>query len=230
MKFSLSEAKIAKFNEETGEYKEVDMDNTLNSHYKAAEISAESDDIGGAQENTTLILQMLYGGYTGQHTGNKKFDTVFDELFEATKETNKEFQKNLYRLMILHNVDSANIKLENNMIIYTTRGKLRELIGEVDANIIEKVVKTLLQSGYTIMDDFKTEVRYSADVMITKQKFAALAIMKKYNLTDIGFKYSPEDELSTIKITQLEDELSEDSLFMDSMRSEAEIKYHIKLK
>ena len=104
------------------------------------------------------------------------------------------------------------------------------MIGEIDANIIEKLVKTLLQSGYVIMDDFKTEVRYSADVMMTKQKFAALAIMKKYNLTDIGFKYLPEDELSIIKMAQLEDELSEDSLFMNSMRSEAEIKYHIKLK
>lgn len=230
MRFGLSEAKIAKFNEETGEYKEAGMTDIMSSHYKAAEVSAESDNIGGAQENTTLILQMLYGGYTGQHTGNKKFDTVFDELFRSTKETNEEFQKDLYRLMILHNVNSVDINLENNIRIFVTRGKLRELIGEVDANIIEKLVKNLLQSGYMIMDDFKTDVRYSADVMITKQKFAALAIMKKYNLTDIGFKYSPEDKLSTIKMAQLENELSEESLFMDSMRSEAEIKYHIKLK
>ena len=230
MKFGLSEAKIANFNEETGEYKEVDTDSILNSHFKTTEVSAESDDIGGTQENTTLILQMLYGGYTGQHTGDKKFDTVFDELFKSTKETNEEFQKSLYRLMILHNVNSVDIDLENNIKIFVTRRKLRELIGEVDANIIEKLVKTLLQRGYTIMDDFKTEARYSADVMMTKQKFATLAIMKKYNLTEIGFKYSPEDKLSTIRMAQLEDELSEDSLFMNSMRSEAEMKYHVKLR
>ena len=183
-------------------------------------------------EEKKLIFPLLYGKYDHKErkTGDDKADKTFNEVDAAVKEANDNFRKMLYELMIIHNTNSVFID-SDGIRVFLSQNQLRRWIGDDEAAAIEDCISSLFQSGYVVLDDIETDARRAVNILMIEQKFAILAIMKKYDLEKIDFKYFDKDALSPVTRSQLESEISEKDLQIYSgQRRWIEGKYKVKLE
>lgn len=166
MKFSLSEAKIAEFDEITGTYKEIDPVQAI----KETEISAEC-------VLDERALRALHRG--------APYDEVSEAIDAEYQEALDAFHSNLYALMRLYQQDLVDMELPHNLVLHTTA---EQLWSQMSESYRERAEKQMRRGSIICMNDrdlFEDAVRTRFNVNEKQFKSEILDIMEKYNLSEI---------------------------------------------
>lgn len=227
MKFGLSEVKIAKFNEETGEYKEVEPLKGI----KKEDFCMEFD----ATPETEKINQVIFGTHVNRE--DSEYNEISREIDEECEMLYSAFRSILYDLMKQYHKNVAHIELPHNLLIHVTRNALWQQIKDFHS-IAHKndsaVMRQLSKTSKIIMTSmmrggFEKTVKKMFSITEIQFKCAMLAIMKKHNLTELHMDFYDGFVPCNLKRELLEQELSSDDTSpVNMIKQLMERKYHVK--
>lgn len=212
MKFGLSEAKIASFDEITGTYKEIDPVQAI----KETEVSVECGPLNKETEKTLF----------GSGSGEAALNAIQQEMIE---EFNALYH-NLYILMRLYNREFADIQLPHNLHLRITREQIESEISEDGRWLIWPQIEALRINGYTERRDYEAAVLHEFNKIELRTKFVMLAIAKKFKLAEIGCGLIDGQVVYNYKTEDLEHELSGDDDLTNEIRERVEKRFHCKLR
>lgn len=209
MRFGLSEAKIASFDEITGTYKEIDPVQAI----KETEISAEA----ALNKETEKSL-----------FGNS--EAALRALTREMKEEHDALCNKLYILMRLYDREFADIQLPHNLQMRITREQLEADMSDDEKWLIWFRIEALKIDNYTEMRDYEAAVLYEFNKIELRTKFVMLAIAKRFKLAEVGCGLIDGQVVYNYKTEDLEHELSGDDDFTNEIREQVEKRFHCKLK
>lgn len=166
MRFGLSEAKIAKFDEITGTYKAIDPVQAI----KETEISAEC-----------VLDERALHRVAPYDEVSEAIDAEYQEALDA-------FRSSLYAFMRLYQQDSVDMELPHNLELHTTA---EELWNQMSEPYRERARNQICCGSIIFMRDkdlFEDVVRTKFNIYEKQFKCEILEIMEKYNISEIHMK------------------------------------------
>ena len=206
MRFGLSEVKIAKFDEITGTYKEIDPVQAI----KETEISAECV----LDERALRALHRV-----------APYDEVSEAIDAEYQEALDAFRSNLYALMRLYQQDSVDMELPHTLELHTTAEALWNQMSEPYR---ERAEKQMRRGSIICMNDrdlFEDAVRTRFNVNEKQFKSEILDIMEKYNLSEMHMDLAGGLKTWNPTREQLERECTEDRRALCHLRKQMGHKY-----
>ena len=209
MRFGLSEAKIANFDEITGTYKEIDLVQAI----KETEISADV-------ELNKETKKSLFGNS----------EAALRTLMQEMKEEKDALCNKLYVLMRLYDREFADIQLPHNLQMRITREQLEADMSDDKKWLVRFQIEALKIDNYTETRDYEAAVLHEFNKIELRTKFVMLAIAKRFKLAEIGCGLIDGQVVYNYKTEDLEHELSGDDDFTNEIRKQVEKRFHCKLK
>lgn len=209
----LGKMKFAKFNKETGEYKEIDPVNILTKPVTKTEISAE----------VTLNKETEKSLF-----GNS--EEALDMLQQELKEESDAIRNGLCVLMRLYDKEYADLRLPHGLRLRITREQLERNMSDVEKYLLWVRVESLRIDRYTEKCNYEAAVLREFMEAELRTKFVMLAIAKKFGLLEIGCGRINGHVIWYYKVDELEQELSGDDDFTNEVREQVEKRHHCKLK
>lgn len=207
MRFGLSEAKIASFDEITGTYKEIDPVHII----KETEISA-----GCVLDDKAL--RTLHRGVPYNEV-SEALDAEYQEAMDA-------FRSSLYALMRLYQQDSVDMELPHNLALHTTAEELWNQMSEPYRERAERRIRK--GSGFLCIHDRDSfEYAVETDFAVKEEQFKSeiLDIMEKYDISEIHMELAGTFKQWNPTREQLEREYTEDRRALCHLRKQMGHKY-----
>lgn len=214
----LEKIKIAEFDRETGEYKEIDPVNILTKPVTKTEISAE----------TTLNKETeksLFGN------SEESLSAPLSALQQELKEESAAIRNKLRVLMRLYDKEYVDLRLPpHGLRLRITREQLEANMSDLEKDMLWIQVEALRIARYTEECNYEAAVMREFKKVELRTKFVMLAIAKKFGLLEIGCGRINGQVIWYYKVDELEQELSGDDDFTNEVREQVEKRFHCKLK
>lgn len=210
----LGKMKFAKFDKETGKYKEIDPVNILTKPVTKTEISA---DVTLNKETEKL----LFGNSEG----------ALSALQQELKEECDAIRNKLRVLMRLYDKEYVDLRLPpHGLRLRITREQLERNLSDVEKCLLWVQVESLRIDNYTEKCNYEAAVMREFKRVELRTKFVMLAIAKRFGLLEIGCGRINGQVIWYYKVDELEQELSGDDDFTNEVREQVEKRFHCKLK
>nr|DAI39330.1 MAG TPA: hypothetical protein [Caudoviricetes sp.] len=210
----LGKMKFAKFDKETGKYKEIDPVNILTKPVTKTEISAE----------TTLNKETEKSLF-----GNS--EEALSALQQELKEESDAIRGQLRVLMRLYDKKYVDLRLPpHGLRLRITREQLERNLSDVEKCLLWVQVESLRIDNYTEKYSYEAAVMREFKKVELRTKFVMLAIAKRFGLLEIGCGRINGQVIWYYKVDELEQELSGDDDLTNEVREQVEKRFHCKLK
>lgn len=210
----LGKMKFAKFDKETGKYKEIDPVNILTKPVTKTEISAE----------VTLNKETEKSLF-----GNS--EEALGMLQQELKEESDAIRNELRVLMRLYDKEYVDLRLPpHGLRLRITREQLEANMSDDEKYLLWVQVEALRIDRYTERCNYEAAVMRECMEVELRTKFVMLAIAKRFGLSEIGCGRINGHVIWYYKVDELEQELSGDDDFTNEVREQVEKRHHCKLK
>lgn len=210
----LGKMKFAKFDKETGKYKELDPVNILTMPVTKTEISA---DVTLNKETEKSLF------------GNS--EEALSALQQELKEESDAIRGQLRVLMRLYDKKYVDLRLPpHGLRLRITREQLERNLSDVEKCLLWVQVESLRIDNYTEKYSYEAAVMREFKKVELRTKFVMLAIAKRFGLLDIGCGRINGQVIWYYKVNELEQELSGNDDFTNEVREQVEKRFHCKLK
>lgn len=201
----LEKIKIAEFDRETGEYKEIDPVNILTKPVTKTEISA---DVTLNKETEKL----LFGN------SEEALSAPLSALQQELKEESDAIRNKLRVLMRLYDKEYVDLRLPpHGLRLRITREQLEANMSDLEKGMLWIQVEALRIARYTEECNYEAAVMREFKKVELRTKFVMLAIAKRFGLLEIGCGRINGHVIWYYKVDELEQELSgNDALPMKS--------------
>lgn len=214
----LGKIKFAKFDKETGKYKEIDPVNILTKPVTKTEISA---DVTLNKEAEKL----LFGN------SEEALSAPLSALQQELKEESDAIRNKLRVLMRLYDKEYVDLRLPpHGLRLRITREQLERNLSDVEKCMLLVQVESLRIDNYTEECNYEAAVMREFKEVELRTKFVMLAIAKRFGLSEIGCGRINGQVIWYYKVDELEQELSGDDDFTNEVREQVEKRFHCKLK
>lgn len=210
----LGKMKFAKFDKETGKYKEIDPVNILTKPVAKTEISA---DVTLNKETEKLLF------------GNS--EEALSALQQELKEECDAIRNKLRVLMRLYDNEYVDLRLPpHGLRLRITREQLEANMSDFEKCMMLIQVESLRIDNYTEKCNYEAAVMREFKKAELRTKFVMLAIAKRFGLLEIGCGRINGQVIWYYKVDELQQELSGDDDFTNEVREQVEKRFHCKLK
>lgn len=210
----LGKMKFAKFDKETGKYKELDPVNILTMPVTKTEISA---DVTLNKETEKSLF------------GNS--EEALSALQQELKEESDTIRGQLRVLMRLYDKKYVDLRLPpHGLRLRITREQLERNLSDVEKCLLWVQVESLRIDNYTEKYSYEAAVMREFKEVELRTKFVMLAIAKRFGLLEIGCGRINGQVIWYYKVNELEQELSGNDDFTNEVREQVEKRFHCKLK
>lgn len=210
----LGKMKFAKFDKETGKYKELDPVNILTMPVTKTEISA---DVTLNKETEKSLF------------GNS--EEALSALQQELKEESDAIRGQLRVLMRLYDKKYVDLRLPpHGLRLRITREQLERNLSDVEKCLLWVQVESLRIDNYTEKYSYEAAVMREFKKVELRTKFVMLAIAKRFGLLEIGCGRINGQVIWYYKVNELEQELSGNDDFTNEVREQVEKRFHCKLK
>lgn len=214
----LEKIKIAEFDRETGEYKEIDPVNILTKPVTKTEISA---DVTLNKETEKL----LFGN------SEEALSAPLSALQQELKEESDAIRNKLRVLMRLYDKEYVDLRLPpHGLRLRITREQLEANMSDLEKDMLWIQVEALRIARYTEECNYEAAVMREFKKVELRTKFVMLAIAKRFGLLEIGCGRINGHVIWYYKVDELEQELSGNDDFTNEVREQVEKRFLCKLK